>query len=175
MTETTPAPADLFREAILACRSEQWRQGLELLTRVAQLAERRGNLPGAFYSYLGLAMARVEGRRQEGMQLCRHALDSEPKEVDNHINMATMYLLVGRRHSAFVVVEKARRRFPDHARLAAVHQRLGVRREPVFKFLPRGNPLNRALGRARHWWVVQFNEAKARQEERTEVQDSGKA
>lgn len=167
MSET----AEAFREAILACRAEQWRQGLDLLTRVAQQAERRGNLPGAFYSYLGLAMARVEGRRQEGMQLCRHALDSEPKEVDNHINMAMMYLLVGRRHSAFVVVEKARRRFPDHARLIALHERLGVRRPPVLGFMPRGNPLNIVLGRARHWWVMQMEQAKARHEDEAEVKD----
>ncbi len=164
-------PAEAFRQAVLACRAEQWRQGLDLLTRVAREAERRGNLPGAFYSYLGLAMARVEGRKQEGMQLCRHALEAEPREVDNHINLAMMYLLVGRRHSAFVLVERAGRRFPDHPRLAALHERLGVRKPPVFTFLPRGNPANVLLGRARHWWRVQFNEARARREEQTEVRD----
>jgi hypothetical protein len=170
MPDSTPI-AETFREAILACRAEQWRQGLDLLTRVAREAERRGNLPGAFYSYLGLAMARVEGRKQEGMQLCRHALETEPREVDNHINLATLYLLVGRRHSAWVLVERAQRRFPNHARLAALHERLGVRRPPVFKFLPRGNAVNVVLGRARHWWSVQMNEAKARHEEGRQVQD----
>lgn len=169
MAESTAA--DLFREAILACRAEQWRQGLDLLTRLAKLAERGGNLPGAFYSFLGLAMARVEGRKQEGMQLCRHALEAQPGEVDNHVNLATMYLLVGRKHSAFVVVEKAQRRFPTHVRLAALHEKLGVRRPPVVGFLPRRNPVNVALGRARHWWVMQMAEAKAKHEERSDVRD----
>jgi hypothetical protein len=164
-------PALLFREAILACRAEQWRHGLDLLTRVAHIAERRGNLPGAFYSYLGLAMARVEGRKQEGMQLCRHALEAQPGEVDNHINLATLYLFMGRRHSAFVLVERARRWFPDNARVAALHERLGIRKPSVFPFLSRRNPCNVLVGRARHWWILQFNEAKAKREEQIGLSD----
>jgi len=169
MSEDNPALA--FREAILACRAEQWRHGLELLTRVAQIAEHRGNLPGAFYSYLGLAMARVEGRKQEGMQLCRHALETQPGEADNHLNLATLYLFLGRRHSAFVLIERARRWFPDNARVAALHERLGIRKPSVFRFMSRKNPLNVLAGRFRHWWILQFNQAKAKQEEQMDLSD----
>src|SRR5512142_634233 len=93
-------PAEAFREAILLCRAERWRDGLTLLQQVAREAEHQGNLPGAFYSYLGVAMARVEGRKREGMELCRHALATQPGEPDNHLNLASIYLILGRRRAA---------------------------------------------------------------------------
>jgi hypothetical protein len=164
-----PAWAGALQEAIETCRAEQWRQGLEQLNRLARQYEPSASLPGVFYSYLGLAIARVEGRKQEGLQLCKHALETQANKADNHINLATLYLLVGRRHAAFLVVDRASRWFPDSARVLALVDRLGVRQPPVFGFLSRGNPLNVMLGQARHWLRVQSTQAKARYEEQSDL------
>jgi hypothetical protein len=165
-------PAEDFRQAILACRAERWREGLELLTRVAQNAERRGNLPGMFYSYLGLAMARCEGRRREGLELCRHAVREQPDEPDNHLNLAYVYLTLGRRESAVQALRSGLLKEPRHERLLALHDRLGVRDEPPLRFLPRSHVLNIQLGRARHWWRTRQAERRAAHEEDGEAIDS---
>jgi len=163
-------PAEDFRQAVLACRAERWREGLDLLTRVAQDAERRGNLPGMFYSYLGLAMARCEGRRREGLELCRHAVREQPGEPDNHLNLAYVYLTLGRRESALLAMEAGLARNPDHQRLRVLHSKLGVRDQSPLPFLPRGHAINVSLGRVRHWWRTQQAERRERRaEEREEI------
>lgn len=169
---TSGNPADEFRQAVLACRAERWREGLDLLTRVAQNAERRGNLPGMFYSYLGLAMARCEGRRREGMELCRHAVREQPGEPDNHLNLAYVYLTLGRRESAILAMEAGLAVNPEHERLLALHAKLGVRDDPPLRFLPRGHAANVALGRLRHGWRARLAERRARREEARDALES---
>jgi len=164
-------PAEEFRQAIHACRAERWREGLDLLTRVAQNAERRGNLPGMFYSYLGLAMARCEGRRREGMELCRHAVREQPEEPDNHLNLAYVYLTLGRRESAILAMQAGLERNPDHERLLALHAKLGVRDQPPLPVLPRGHAVNVSLGRVRHWWRTRQAERRERLAEEHEAID----
>ena len=164
-------PAEDFRKAILACRAERWREGLDLLTRVAQNAERRGNLPGMFYSYLGLAMARCEGRRREGLELCRHAVREQPEEADNHLNLAFVYLTLGRRESAVLAMETGLKTHPEHDRLLEFHARLGKRDEPPLQFLPRAHPVNVTLGRVRHWWRTKQAERRERRDEEGEAID----
>jgi len=161
-----------LQQAILACRAEQWRQGLQQLEQLGRQYEQDGTLPGIFYSYLGLARARVEGRKKEGLELCKFALARQANKPDNHVNLAAMHLLVGQRHAAFLVADRASRFFPDDPRVLALVDRLGVRQSPVLGFLARSNPINVLLGQLRHRLRVQFSEARARYEEKGEVDDS---
>ena len=127
--------------------------GTSSSARVAPAAERRGNLPGLFYSYLGLAMARCEGRKKDGLQLCRYAVKVEPMEPDNHVNIAYLYLLSGRRLLAWRSFEVAQKLHPEHARTGELHEELGTRRPLVIRFLKRSNPLNIILGLVVSWAV----------------------
>ncbi len=138
-----------FKQGILACRKNQWHEGYDLLMRVAQLAERRGNLPGVFYSYLGAAMARCEGRRRDGMELCRYALRLQPEQPENYLNLASVYLMLGRRAPALRAIADGLVLAPWHVRLLEMRDSLGVRQPPVFPFLPRSNPVNSLSGRVR--------------------------
>lgn len=158
-------PAEDFRQAIHLCRAERWREGLELLTRVAQVAERRGNLPGMFYSYLGRAMARCQGRRSEGMELCRHAVRVQPEESDNHLNLAYLYLALGRRRSAIQAMERGLELHPTNERLLALQERLGMRRAPPLGFIGRSHPVNVIAGQARHWVLSRLAARRLRREE----------
>lgn len=167
---TTPnadelTPAEAFRRGVLASRAERWREALGLLTRVAQRAEARGNLPGLFYSCLGVAMARVEGRRHEGMELCRYAVQVQPDEPDNHYHLALVYLMVGRRKPAVNEIFRGLELAPENPRLGALQRRLGIRRPPVVPFLGRANPVNVVLGQVRHRLLVQAEERRLLREE----------
>ena len=167
MSETTPA--EDFRQAIHLCRAERWREGLELLTKVAQLAERRGNLPGLYYSYLGRAMARCQGQRAEGLELCRHSVRIQPEESDNHLNLAYVYLSLGRRESAVLAMHRGLELHPTNERLVALRERLGFRRKPTLPFVSRSHPLNVLAGQARHWWVSRREASRVRREEEQDL------
>jgi hypothetical protein len=47
---------------------------------------------------------------------------------------------------------------PEHARLNGELAKLGVRRKPPLRFLPRNHVLNRGLGRLHNWLAVRAPE-----------------
>ena len=144
------APAEAFRRAVTAAREERWRDVLDLLSGVARRAEARGNLPGLFYSCLGVAVARCEGQRKEGVELCRYAVGIQPEEPDNHLHLATVYLMLGRKRAAVGAIVEGLGLRSDHRRLLELQRRVGVRRPPPIRFLGRTNPLNVVIGQIRH-------------------------
>jgi hypothetical protein len=140
-------PSEALRAGIRACRDGRWRDGLNLLTPLAQQEERHGRLPGLFYSYLGHAIARCEGRKAVGMELCRHAVSIEPFRPENHLNLGYVNLLVGNRRGAVRALRRGLALDPDHSGLLELQRTLGVRRRPVLPFLSRSHPLNVTLGK----------------------------
>jgi hypothetical protein len=141
---------ELAARGIELCRRGDWRQGLDLLRRVADAQERASDLPSLFYSYLGFGIARFDRRVREGITLCQHAIKREFYQPENYVNLARTQLLAGRRREAVEAIAAGRRLDPDHRGLAALHDELGVRRAPVLGFLHRRSFLNRLLGRVRH-------------------------
>lgn len=140
-----------WEQGITLCRKDKWREGYALLARVAQQVERRGNLPGFFYSYLGVAMARCEGRRRDGLELCRYAMQLQPNHYENYLNLASIYLMLGRRAEALRAAEQGLALRPNHSRLLELRQTLGMRQALALPFLSRTNPLNSLTGRIRAW------------------------
>jgi tetratricopeptide (TPR) repeat protein len=165
MTTVSAEIAKSFQEGITLCRKEKWRQGYEILAKVGREVERYGNMPSVFYSYLGAAMARVEGNRRDGMELCRYALRLEPNDVENYLNIASVYLMLGRRRAAVKAVEYGLALRPRHQRLNEMLKELGVRQPPAFASLPRAHPLNSWAGRVRNWMRVRRRAAEERREE----------
>jgi tetratricopeptide (TPR) repeat protein len=136
---------------------------------VAQRLEVRGNLPGLFYSYLGLAMAHASGRKDDGLQLCRYALKVQPKEPENYLNLANIYLMMGRRAAAVRALQDGLARAPRHTALQEFERRVGKRRAPVFSRLPRAHAINVLAGRVRHWFETKKEERLERQAEEREL------
>ena len=149
---TTPAnnAAEALRRGIRACREDRWREGFDELTRLAREREAEGGLPGFFYGYLGQAIARCEGRKREGLDLCRHAVQIEPFRPENHLNLAQMYVMVGNRRGALRSLRDGLALDSDHRGLLELQRHLGVRRRPPIPFLARTNPLNVIFGQIRH-------------------------
>jgi len=147
-----PEPFDVaaaLKKGIAAFRDDRWRDGYELLTKVAQHVEKRGNMPGVFYSYLGLGIAHCEGRRRDGMELCRYALQLDPNNHESYLNIASVYLMLGRRSAAWRAVAHGLEIRPGHARLLEMQKKIGVRQRLTFPGLARTNPLNSLSGRMR--------------------------
>ncbi|MCA9504348.1 MAG: tetratricopeptide repeat protein [Myxococcales bacterium] len=101
-------------------------------------------------SWLGLTIARVEGDFETGRSLCESAVKQEFFNPDLYLNLARVYLRVGRRAEALRYLRRGRMIDPGHGPIAEALADLGHRRLPVVPFLPRRHLLNRALGTARN-------------------------
>jgi predicted Zn-dependent protease len=137
-----------LKDGIKACRRGDWRAGLELLKQLA--AEQEGTeeaLPSLYYSYLGVAIARCEGRRNDGIELCRYAVKLGPREPDNRANLAQVYLIARNRRLAVRQLEAGLELAPRNRRLRQLGRQMGTRRRPAIPFLSRDNPLNYWIGR----------------------------
>lgn len=153
--------AEWLRRGILACRRERWHEGYDLLARAASAVPKQSDLPARVFSFLGVAMARCEGRRREGLELCRYAVKREPREAENWGNLAVLYLMVGERRKAVRALDKGLWLSADNESLLRMRTEVGCRRRPPLPFLSRENPLNVAAGRLRHRLMTKVERRRA--------------
>jgi len=132
---------------VAACRTGNWRLGHQLLTEVAQLEDSKSPFPGYFYSYFGVAMVRCEGRKRDGIELCRYSVDLAPRDPENRLNLARAYLMSRNRRQAVKQIKLGLRLSPQHRLLRDLQKEIGYRRRPFIPFLSRDFFLNQWVGR----------------------------
>ncbi len=142
--------ADMAWKGIELCRRDDWKEGLYWLTLAAGAREGADDLPALFYSYLGYGVARYQKQQQQGLKLCRRAIELEFYQPESFDFLARTHLLMGNRRAAYDVVERGFEVDSSHEGLLALRSELGERRPPVLPFLPRSHTLNRWLGKTRH-------------------------
>lgn len=142
-------PTQILVRGIRACQQGEWRDGLTLLSWLEHNETYSGELPGMFYSYLGHAVARCEGRKQDGIAMCRHAVEIEPFLPVNYLNLARTHLLARERREALAALRQGLALDPEHRGLLGLHRQLGIRRRRPIAFLARSSWPNRVLGRLR--------------------------
>lgn len=140
----------LCERGIESCRQGDWKKGLEDL-KTARRGSRALDLPPRAYSYLGYALAKVDGNVREGLKLCRFAITRQFYEPEHYANLARTHLLERNRKEAHRAIERGLRIDGESLLLHHVlHKELGIRRPPVVPFFSRRHPLNRLLGSMRH-------------------------
>ena len=136
----------------------EFREGLRLLSssyparaliHFMRAAEKEKENP-YFMSYLGLTLAIAHTRWTEGAELCEKALRLKRNQAQLHLNLAQVHLSAGNREEAYAVLEAGLRFTARDPRIVRAMNRLGNRRQPIFPFLNRKNPINRYAGRVRH-------------------------
>ena len=93
------------------------------------------------------------GHTQElrrGLELCKRAQSSDPRNPYIYWCMAKLQLLNRSRKDAIETVEKGLRAAPDNFILLRLRKKLGVRQAPPLPFLHRDHRLNVRLGRLMH-------------------------
>ncbi len=148
-------------EGISLCRRGFWAEGSALLTRAMEGRETGTEFPGLAYTYFGVAIAKLERRRKDGLKLCEHGVRIQFYEPENHLNLARVHLMMNNRRGAVDAIARGLKIDPHHAGLRQLRKEIGVRRPPVVPFLSRDNPINRVLGRIRHD-LVESGEKKTR-------------
>ena len=149
----SPGPTENAAEiaaGVAACRQNDWRQGHEILSRVAQLEDSNKPFPGYFYSYLGVAIARREGRKREGVELALYGVGLGPRDPENRLNLARAYLLIHNRRRAVKQIHVGLRINPGHQALRKLQTEIGCRRKSFIPFLSRDSFLNQWMGRLTH-------------------------
>jgi tetratricopeptide (TPR) repeat protein len=140
--------ADLLAQGLAAIEEDDYLRALVLLGEL--YAQPSSDRPASGLSYYGLCLALVEKETDRGVELCREALAANETDPAHHANLARILLAANRRREALEALEVGLSHAPDDAVLVSLRRAMGVRSRPPVPFLSRNNPLNRAIGRARH-------------------------
>ena len=100
-------------------------------------------------SYTGLCIALERGKITEAIAFLNDAMAKEPDNPVHYLNLGRVYLKAGRKIDAIDTFRKGLS-FGENAEIHMILDRLGLRRKPVFPFLPRGSFLNRYIGLLLH-------------------------
>jgi len=137
---------------------EHYRRGKDLLVRGSEAeafdyfrtAHSLDRSNPRYRSYYGLGLAVVERRFNEGLELCRSAAKEEFFNPELYHNLARVHLAFGFKAEGIRYVRRGLMIDPGNAGMIDELHRLGLRRLPVLRFLPRRHPINRWLGRIRY-------------------------
>lgn len=99
-------------------------------------------------SQFALALVHHTGKIQTAVALCHEAIKMEPKNPEQFLRLATVYMIAGRRKETIRVLNLGLRA-GRHPGISSLLQILGQRKDPVLPYLSRSNPLNKYLGKIR--------------------------
>lgn len=134
-------------------QDEEYLLGLTLLTDAYSDAKGDLRVEGKSVvglSYYGLCVALVQKKFKPAIELCKMALESQFYHPDHYVNLSRVYELAGNRKKSLDIVLEGLKVLPDEKMLIDRQHQFGKRSRPSVPFLLRSNPINRALGRARH-------------------------
>lgn len=131
-------------------RRGEWHAALVHLSPIFEQQPDGLELPGLFWSAYGHALARCERRHDQARLLCERGVEEQFYEPETWLHLAWVHVLRGDRAAGFDALARGLVLHPGHPRLRDLHRRLGERRCPVLRFLPREHPVNVKLGKLRH-------------------------
>jgi Flp pilus assembly protein TadD len=135
-----------FKQGVALLRKGHSSEAFEYLRRASELKQQNPY----YLSFLGVSMARAQGKWTAAVELCKTALNIKRNEAQLYVNLAEVYVCAGRRDLAVETLDSALKYCATDTRIGRMRGRLGNRRSPVLPFLERGNLLNRSLGKLRH-------------------------
>ena len=133
---------------------EHFRLGLEALERNEHtdameqfgISHRLDPTRPSFRSYYGLSLGLVERRFDKALEMCRSAAKEEFFNPALYHNLARVHFAFGFKAEGIRYLRRGLMIDPGNDAILDDLGRLGVRRQVVFGFLRRKNPLNRAFG-----------------------------
>ncbi len=103
----------------------------------------------AYLSHYGLCLAMERHEYDTARELCWRAVRMAPSDPLPRVNLGRIHRLEGHNRAAYESFLQAWRLDRSHPAPAAELSRMGIRRPPVLRFLPRSHWLNVQLGRLR--------------------------
>jgi hypothetical protein len=103
-------------------------------------------MPDGFSSY-GLCLARVEGKRKLGAEMCEKAIKLQSYEGRHRANLVRIYVAAKNRKKAVDVLDDSLSKLRNDPALLRVRKEIGYRQSPQLPFLSRTNPINKLYSR----------------------------
>ena len=100
-------------------------------------------------SYLSYCMATERGQLYEALKLCNDALSQEPDNPVHYLNLGRIYMHAGKKEEALLILRRGLS-FGENQTIESILEKIGTRRKPVFRFLPRNSFLNKYVGLLLH-------------------------
>lgn len=144
-----------FKTGLTLLRDNYANQALPHMKRAVDLEK---NNP-YYMSYLGVVLARSEGKWGEAERLCDSAVRMKRNQAQLYLNLAEVYATAGRRDEAVEALQSGLKFARRDVRLTIAMNKLTERRAPMISFLGRRHPLNRQLGILRHRAMSIFGNA----------------
>jgi len=103
-------------------------------------------MPDGWSSY-GLCLARVEGKRKLGAEMCEKAIKLQSYEGRHRANLVRIYVTANNRKKAVDVLDDSLSKLRNDPALIRVRKEIGYRRSPQLPLISRTNPVNKIYSR----------------------------
>ena len=103
-------------------------------------------IPAELLSYYGLCVALVENRVQQGLNLCKKAIEKDILRPEFYLNLGKVYMKANQKVKALNTFRKGLQITERNSELMQELKRYGTRRMPALQFLNRSHFLNRYIG-----------------------------
>jgi Flp pilus assembly protein TadD len=101
-------------------------------------------------SCLAFCMAKVKRNYREATLLARKAVDFDPENPVHYKNLGRILLLAGDNEQGIQMLRQGLQ-YGEKLSIVQELEKLGIRKPPLFKGLPRSHPLNKSLGLFLAW------------------------
>jgi hypothetical protein len=145
MTDFPLDISQMLNVGIAATDRGEYANALRLLSAVYTRVPPE-KMPQGLSSY-GLCLARVEGKRKMGADLCQKAIELQAFEGKHHANLVRIYVVAKNRRKAVDTLDDSLRKLRNDPELLRVRQEIGYRQAPQLSFLSRTNPINKLFSR----------------------------
>ena len=145
MTEVPTDISQMMSAGVAATERGDYTGALRVLSAVYTTVPAE-KLPAGLSSY-GLCLARVEGKRKMGAELCQKAIKLQSYEGKHWANLVRVYIVAKNRKKAVETLDDSLKKLRHDPELLRVRQEIGYRQAPSLSFLPRQNFLNKFFSR----------------------------
>ncbi len=135
----------LFNRALELVNRNRADQARKLLEMALEICPRHPT----YLSLFGLCLAIESEDYDSALRICESAVKMNPKDPLSRVNLGRVHRLEGNNAAAYVEFLSAWKLDRKHPAPATELHRMGIRRPPVFSFLPRKHWLNINAGRLR--------------------------
>lgn len=135
----------LFNRALELVNRNRADQACKLLEMALEICPRHPT----YLSLYGLCLAIESDDYDTARKICETAVKLNPREPLSRVNLGRVHRLEGNNAAAYVEFLSAWKLDRKHPAPASELHRMGIRRPPVFAFLPRSHWLNVRVGRLR--------------------------
>jgi Flp pilus assembly protein TadD len=101
-------------------------------------------------SCLAFCIAKVKRKYHEATLLARKAVDIEPENPVHYRNLGRILLLAGDNEQGIQMLRQGLQ-YGEQISIVQELEKLGIRKPPIFKSLPRRHPLNKCIGMFLAW------------------------